>query len=96
MKPIIPAIALSAILTGCIQSAPVKPEVVAPVKADRIVSSCLTHKRFVIKYYDTKGDLEYVTFMCQPIFSSKQPPKPPNIEQDNYKGPNALELAPTQ
>jgi hypothetical protein len=86
------AIALSASLIGCIQSAPVKPvthaaapPVVQPVKADRIVNSCLEYKRFVIKYYDTTGNLEYVTFSCQPIYSSKQPPRQ-----------NAVELAPTQ
>jgi hypothetical protein len=91
MKPIISsiAIALSASLVGCSQSAPVKPEapppVVQPAKADRIVNSCLEYKRFVIKYYDTTGNMEYVTFACQPIFTSKQGPRQ-----------NAVELAPTQ
>jgi hypothetical protein len=100
MKPIIPALLLSAVLTGCIQSAPVKLGAVpAPVDppqsmaSDNIVKSCLEYKRFVIKFRDdATGAVEYVTFLCRPIFSSKQPPKPPEIKQKDYKGPNALEI----
>ena len=53
MKHLIPALALSAILTGCIQTAPVKPVVKqVPTPAEEILKSCAKHGRFVLEFYD--------------------------------------------
>lgn len=88
---IIPAIALSALLTGCIQSAPVKPEAEdKSATAADVAKSCLAHGRYVMRYRDEDGSWNYVTFACRAMFQSKQPPKPPEVEQRDYQGPGAI------
>jgi major membrane immunogen (membrane-anchored lipoprotein) len=93
---IVPAIALSILLTGCIQSTPVKP-VVEPedrqTTAMDVTKSCLNYGRYVVRYFD--DDLNqwiYVTFACSPMFKSKHPPKPPEVEQKDYLGPEAIRV----
>lgn len=94
MKAIIPALALSAILTGCIQTAPVKPVVKqVPTPAEEILKSCAKHGRFVLEFYDEEyGGRAWVTYICKPMFISKQPPKPPEVKQQDYQGPRGLSI----
>lgn len=95
--PAIAAIALPAILAGCIQTAPVKPVMPVvkqvPKPAEEIVKSCAKHGRFVLEYYDEEyNGRAWVTFICQPKFISKQPPKPPEVDQRDYKGPEGISI----
>jgi hypothetical protein len=96
MKHLLPTLALSAILTGCIQSAPVKPEIEPESQsgtAEDVTKSCLEHGRYVIRYWDEETEAwVYVTFACRPMFKSSQPPKPPEVQQDDYQGPESLSI----
>jgi hypothetical protein len=96
MKAIILALLIStpALLTGCIQSAPVQPVVKqVPTPAESIVKSCSEHGRFVLEYYDDEyNGRAWVTFICKPMFISKQPPKPPEVKQEDYRGPEGLSI----
>lgn len=94
MKHLIPALALSAILTGCIQTAPVKPEVVTPKPAQDtatdVANSCMRHGRYVMRYRDENGNWVYVTFECRPISNSSQKPAIPGSDQGAYLRPEAI------
>ena len=81
------ALALAALLTGCIQSVPVKPAEPEETGAERIVKSCVQFKRFVVK-----GGDKYATFRCELMFISSEPPKPPEVKTEEYKGPEGIEV----
>lgn len=102
MKLAIAMAAVAVMTTGCIQSTQVKPviepELVATSQAEPTASdvarSCARFERFVMHHWEEETQSWiYTTFSCAPIFQSKQPPKPPNIKQRNYRGPKAIGIS---
>ena len=67
---IIPAIALSALLAGCV--APVKPAVNSePVasseESQMLVLSCIEFGQFTVTFYDREHNSSKVVFLCEPV-----------------------------
>jgi hypothetical protein len=94
MKAIILALLISTpALTGCITQ-PTKPDdQPTQATASDVTRSCLEHGRYVMRYFDEdKQEWRYLTFACKPMFVSKQPPKPPEVDEQDYKGPRGLSI----